>query len=140
MVGIGGHEMFKRLGGSSVRLLIILALLCLFITPGMAQSLGVIKNTDELNMTEYAKPKEVSQEVLDFFGDGLSEQELLSLPNGLVRSLSDDKIADSVVVILEMEQDPLAEVYAGKLAGSTTMTADLQAVYVDSLNLSLIHI
>ncbi len=126
--------MFKRHGGSSVRFLIIGALLCLFITPSMAQSFEELKNTDRLNKPEFAKPKEVSQEVLDFFGDGLSEQELKSLPNGLVRSLSDDKIADSVVVILEMEQDPLVEVYAGKLAGSTTMTADLQTVYVDSLN------
>jgi len=85
-------------------------------------------------MTEYAKPKEVSQEVLDFFGGGLSGQEFLSLTKGKVRSLSVDKKDDSVVVILEMEQDPLAEVYAGNLTGSTTMTSDLQAVYVDSLN------
>jgi len=126
--------MFKRLGGLSGRLLIILALLGLFITPGMARSLEAQKNADKPNIPDYAKPKKVSPEVRDIFGDGLSEQEFLALSNGKVRSESDDKKDDTVIVILEMEQDPLADVYAEKLAGSTNMAADLQVVYVDSLN------
>ena len=126
--------MVIRIGDVCGRLFILVALLGLFITPGMAQPIGVQKDSDRLKRSNYSKPKEVSQEVLDVFGEGISEEEFLSLANGQVRSYGDEIKEKSIVVILEMERDPLAKVYAGNLTGSAAMTSDLQAVYEDSLN------
>ena len=126
--------MVIRIGDVCGRLFILVALLGLFITPGMAQPIRVQNDSDRLKRSNYSKPKEVSQEVLDVFGEGISEEEFLSLANGQVRSYGDEIKEKSIIVILEMERDPLAMVYVENLTGSAAMISDLQAVYEDSLN------
>ena len=102
--------MFHRLVRSSIRYLFIMALFGLFISPGKAHPAGIVPNQSNIPSRTFTKPKEVSPELLELFGDGLSEQEFFDLSDGDVSTASIHSIADMTVVIIEMEQDPLADI------------------------------
>ncbi len=130
--------MAKKRATSASRLVILLALVGLLLSLGPAQlaaeggsALGDAATQRDLSAWGRT-PQPVPAEVRELFGDGLTAEEFVALTGYTPHAV--EGLADQdVLVIIELENQPVAAVYAERQAqGGTAAMADLEA-YGESL-------